>query len=163
MSKLPVHSVQNSNLFKVQIIRLVTVGTVEEKIFQRQITKQGIGDGVANGASEAPSTSSANNLHFTKEELRDLFSLNEDTLSDTHDLLGCDCFSGNFTDQQEEKIEGEEERDCQLGGGGSEATAKASSSSIMDLLKWKHIIGRDVDDEILTSHEQISCVFINQA
>ena len=30
-------------------------------------------------------------VSFTQEELRDLFSLREDTLCDTHDLVGCGC------------------------------------------------------------------------
>ena len=30
-------------------------------------------------------------VSFTQEELRNLFSLREDTLCDTHDLIGCVC------------------------------------------------------------------------
>ena len=33
-------------------------------------------------------------VSFTQEELRDLFSLREDTLCDTHDLVGCGCALG---------------------------------------------------------------------
>ena len=29
--------------------------------------------------------------HFSKEELRDLFSFREDTVCETHDLLKCSC------------------------------------------------------------------------
>jgi DNA repair and recombination protein RAD54B len=65
------------------IYRLVVQGTLEEKIYQRQITKTGLSDAVV----DAKKTSQG----FTSEELRDLFRLEEGDSCPTHDLLGCEC------------------------------------------------------------------------
>lgn len=70
---------------KVHIYRLLTTGTIEEKIYQRQMAKQGLSVAVdekskGTGRSE-----------FSAEELRDLFNLRTGTCSDTHDLLLCSC------------------------------------------------------------------------
>ena len=75
------------------------------KIFQRQVTKQGtrpqhchglswgVASGSGLGAPDQYTCSSRKKweVSFTQEELRDLFSLREDTLCDTHDLVGCGC------------------------------------------------------------------------
>eukprot|EP01135_Chromosphaera_perkinsii_P004147 Nk52_evm54s270 gene=Nk52_evmTU54s270 len=65
----------------VQIYRLLSTGTIEEKIYQRQITKQALKDVVADGICDESK--------FSKDELRRIFSLKEATNSDTHDLLKC--------------------------------------------------------------------------
>jgi DNA repair and recombination protein RAD54B len=65
------------------IYRLVVQGTLEEKIYQRQITKTGLSDAVV----DAKKTTQG----FTSEELRDLFRLEEGDNCPTHDLLGCTC------------------------------------------------------------------------
>lgn len=59
-------------------------GTIEERIFQRQVSKQGLSGTVVDLGKRAEHTS------FSTSELRDLFSLT-DTLSLTHDLLNCSC------------------------------------------------------------------------
>ena len=79
---------------------------MEEKIFQRQISKQGLNtvldlDGCGDegyGLDVGRDTgrgkgkgSSKWEAKFSREELRDLFSLREDTMCDTHDLLQCGC------------------------------------------------------------------------
>ena len=65
------------------IYRLVVQGTLEEKIYQRQITKTGLSDAVV----DAKKTTQG----FTSEELRDLFRLEEGDSCPTHDLLSCQC------------------------------------------------------------------------
>jgi DNA repair and recombination protein RAD54B len=67
----------------VMIYRMLTTGCFDEKIFQRQITKQGLADSVMDNK--------AGGSAFTLAELRDLFSLDERTDCQTHDLLGCSC------------------------------------------------------------------------
>jgi DNA repair and recombination protein RAD54B len=67
----------------VVIYRLLTTGTIEEKIFQRQIKKVGLSDRVVDDDSASNPGSSS----FTLAELRDLFRLREDTDSDTYELL----------------------------------------------------------------------------
>jgi DNA repair and recombination protein RAD54B len=68
---------------EVSIYRLLTTGCFDEKIFQRQITKRGLADSVMDNKSVGSA--------FTLAELRDLFSLDEATECQTHDLLGCTC------------------------------------------------------------------------
>ncbi|OJD26618.1 hypothetical protein ACJ73_02000 [Blastomyces percursus] len=66
-----------------RIYRLLLKGALEEKIWQRQVTKIGLADSVMDqkkGVSQ-----------FSREELKDLFRLDEGTTCQTHDLLGCEC------------------------------------------------------------------------
>ncbi|KAK5722896.1 helicase [Elasticomyces elasticus] len=65
------------------IYRFVTQGALDEKIFQRQVSKTGLADSIVDGKSAASG--------FTREELRDLFSLDESPECQTHKLLGCKC------------------------------------------------------------------------
>jgi DNA repair and recombination protein RAD54B len=67
----------------VHIYRFLTKGALEEKIFQRQLTKQGLADSIVDNKANASS--------FSPEELRDLFTLDLREGCQTHDLLGCDC------------------------------------------------------------------------
>ena len=87
----------------VHIYRFMTTGTIDEKIYQRQITKLGqflfflfplfiylsfiLGLSRQMVDNEIEETKSS----FTLEELRDIFTLNQTTASDTHDLTRCGC------------------------------------------------------------------------
>ncbi|CRL00768.1 CLUMA_CG014023, isoform A [Clunio marinus] len=63
------------------IYRFVATGTIEEKIFQRQTQKKALSNTVVdNDDSER---------HFTSNDLKDLFKINEETKSDTHELFKC--------------------------------------------------------------------------
>ena len=73
---------------KVHVYRLATAGSIEEKIFQRQVTKQGLGGGVL---TESICEGAVQKNHFTSEELKDLFSFDCDAICNTHDLINCDC------------------------------------------------------------------------
>ncbi|XP_062322320.1 DNA repair and recombination protein RAD54B [Osmerus eperlanus] len=68
----------------VHTYRLLTAGTIEERIFQRQVSKQGLSGTVVDLGKGAEHTS------FSSNELRDLFSFT-DTPSLTHELLDCRC------------------------------------------------------------------------
>lgn len=65
------------------IYRLLVQGALDEKIYQRQLTKTGLADAVVDAKKTAQG--------FTKEELRDLFRLEEGASCPTHVLLGCSC------------------------------------------------------------------------
>lgn len=65
------------------IYRLVVAGGLDEKIWQRQITKIGLASNIIDQKSGGNS--------FTRDELRDLFRLDEGLNCQTHDLLGCEC------------------------------------------------------------------------
>lgn len=60
------------------IYRLVATGTIEEKIFQRQTHKKALSNAVVDNED--------GERHFTTNELKELFKLDEKTLSDTHDM-----------------------------------------------------------------------------
>ena len=65
------------------IYRLLMAGGIDEKIWQRQITKLGLASNIIDQKGGGNS--------FTKDELRDLFRLDEGLNCQTHDLLGCEC------------------------------------------------------------------------
>jgi DNA repair and recombination RAD54-like protein len=56
----------------------LSTGTLEEKIFQRQAHKKALSSCVVDNEEDVE-------RHFSINELRDLFTLNENTKSDTHD------------------------------------------------------------------------------
>jgi len=65
------------------IYRMVTQGAIEEKIFQRQVSKTGLADSIVDCKAAVSG--------FSAEELRDLFSFDPSDRSQTHKLLGCSC------------------------------------------------------------------------
>ena len=69
---------------KCYIYRFLMKGAIDEKIWQRQITKVGL-------ASSVMDQKSGGTASFTKEELRDLFRLDEERDCQTHELLKCEC------------------------------------------------------------------------
>ncbi|WVR05791.1 hypothetical protein IAU60_002816 [Kwoniella sp. DSM 27419] len=74
----------------VFIYRLLTTNTIDEKIYQRQITKTGLSDQMMDQGQ----TSKDSKDSFSNAELKDIFSLKVETNGcQTHDLLGCDCIT----------------------------------------------------------------------
>lgn len=65
------------------IYRFMMAGGLDEKIWQRQTTKLGLASNIMEQKGGSNS--------FTKEELRDLFRLDESLSCQTHDLLCCKC------------------------------------------------------------------------
>ncbi|KAJ3805914.1 SNF2 family N-terminal domain-containing protein [Lentinula lateritia] len=72
----------------VFIYRFLTAGTIDEKIYQRQIIKLGLSNGTLSSASKSKADS------FTRKDLRDIFRVHPETSSNTHDLLECICENG---------------------------------------------------------------------
>ncbi|XP_067002345.1 DNA repair and recombination protein RAD54-like [Anabrus simplex] len=64
------------------IYRLLCTGTIEEKIFQRQAHKKALSSCVVDNEEDVA-------RHFSLSDLRDLFKLEGNTLSDTHDKFKC--------------------------------------------------------------------------
>ncbi|NXK61433.1 RAD54 protein, partial [Sylvietta virens] len=64
------------------IYRLLSTGTIEEKIFQRQTHKKALSSCVVDEEQDVE-------RHFSLGELKELFTLNETTTSDTHDKIKC--------------------------------------------------------------------------
>ncbi|KAL9090232.1 MAG: hypothetical protein Q9159_002132 [Coniocarpon cinnabarinum] len=75
------------------IYRLLIQGGLDEKIFQRQVSKRALAESVVDGKVSAST--------FTTEELRRLFELDTSTGCQTHTLLGCQCEGkGSNSDDQ---------------------------------------------------------------
>ncbi|KIR82076.1 DNA repair and recombination protein RAD54B [Cryptococcus gattii EJB2] len=73
----------------VYIYRLLTTNAIDEKIYQRQITKTGLSDQMMDHKHSEKQTGKDS---FSAAELRDIFTLNVRTDGcQTHDLLGCQC------------------------------------------------------------------------
>ena len=62
--------------------RFISTGTIEEKIFQRQASKQALSSCVVDDKQDTE-------RHFSGDELRQLFLFKEHTLSETHDTFKC--------------------------------------------------------------------------
>ncbi|KAJ3136146.1 hypothetical protein HK100_002072 [Physocladia obscura] len=72
-----------------QALARVWRGSIEEKIFQRQAHKQALSNSVIDAGDEE------GERHFSRDELRKLFILNETTACDTHDTFKCKrCIRG---------------------------------------------------------------------
>lgn len=61
----------------VLYLNILQTGTIEEKIFQRQAHKKALSSTVVDQEEDVA-------RHFTLNDLRDLFKLEENTISDTH-------------------------------------------------------------------------------
>ena len=72
------------------VYRLLMAGGMDEKVWQRQVTKLGL----ASSVMEQKGGSSS----FTREDLRDLFRLDESEGCQTHKLIGCKCGGRGVSD-----------------------------------------------------------------
>lgn len=75
---------------KCVIYRFMMAGAMDEKIWQRQITKLGLASNIMDQKGGSSS--------FTKEELKDLFRLDTGLSCQTHDLLDCGCGGRGLSD-----------------------------------------------------------------
>ncbi|OAJ40585.1 hypothetical protein BDEG_24302 [Batrachochytrium dendrobatidis JEL423] len=75
----------------VTIYRLLTTGTIEERIYQRQLTKVALSDSVIDNVQSTKNS-------FSQDELRDIFSLDTNTDCGTHEMLGCSCLGMGESD-----------------------------------------------------------------
>ncbi|KAG0018103.1 helicase [Podila clonocystis] len=109
----------------VFIYRLLSSGTIEEKMYQRQLTKIGLSDSLMDGKSDEKLNK------FSMAELRDLFTFHEEEPCLTHTLLECDCSSSRSTDG----------RSARKLGGSNNGILNSRSKSVAkkELQEWKHI------------------------
>ncbi|XP_006161378.1 DNA repair and recombination protein RAD54B-like [Tupaia chinensis] len=117
----------------VHIYRLLTTGTIEEKIYQRQISKQGLSGAVVD------LTKTSEHIQFSVEELKNLFTLHEHSHCVTHDLLECECIGekDHIGDSLEKKAIS---RQCQLGPHQQKSNS-LKPLSMSQLKQWKHFSG----------------------
>ncbi|WAR60820.1 hypothetical protein PtB15_13B66 [Puccinia triticina] len=83
------------------IYRFLTTGTIDECIFQRQVTKIGLATDLMNAPEAGEETGGGGNT-FTKSELKRVFELHSDTNCYTHDLLECQCLENKSVEAPEE-------------------------------------------------------------
>ncbi|PWY99646.1 hypothetical protein BCV70DRAFT_139465, partial [Testicularia cyperi] len=68
------------------IYRMLLSGTMDEKIYMRQISKLGLSDSLMNTDRGSKSSDT-----FSQEDLKDIFTLHTDTACISHQMLDCDC------------------------------------------------------------------------
>ncbi|KAG9122857.1 helicase [Ceratobasidium sp. 392] len=96
----------------VFIYRLLTAGTIDEKIYQRQMTKLGLSNSLMSEAAatdKAGSSKSSGADSFTKRDLQDIFNVHPQTLCQTHELLQCDCSNTDHVISSSANSDDEEE------------------------------------------------------
>eukprot|EP00112_Aurelia_sp_Birch-Aquarium-sp1_P009713 Seg2113.3 transcript_id=Seg2113.3/GoldUCD/mRNA.D3Y31 product="DNA repair and recombination protein RAD54B" protein_id=Seg2113.3/GoldUCD/D3Y31 len=140
---------------KVFIYRLLTTGTIEEKIYQRQIAKQGLSGSIVDLKSDKVS--------FSCKDLKDLFTLRESSTCSTHELLFCNCHKD--AEHQIIGVDLQDTRPQQLG----QYLARNGSKplSMAELMSWTHIQPAEpskLKDEVLRRClENVSFVFQNES
>uniref|UniRef100_A0A671MUJ4 RAD54 homolog B n=1 Tax=Sinocyclocheilus anshuiensis TaxID=1608454 RepID=A0A671MUJ4_9TELE len=119
----------------VHIYRFLTTGSIEEKIYQRQVSKQGLSGTVVDLSKKAEHSS------FSAEELRDLFSFDPNTTCLTHDLLDCQCTGDGNTPGFGKEIKEDTGRTCQLGRHSDSTVSFPQRVSMSELMHWRHFSG----------------------
>ncbi|XP_062221914.1 DNA repair and recombination protein RAD54 [Phragmites australis] len=166
---------------RVYIYRFLSTGTIEEKVFQRQMSKEGLQKVIQQEQTDNKMQGSS----LSTEDLRDLFTFHEQVRSEIHENLKCSrcnkdansLFDGNGFDlaatEHKASISGAQDY-IDIGGFGeiSGCLQKMNSShhqigrpSEEDLGSWGHHSGPStVPDVILQSSagEEVSFVFTNQ-
>ncbi|KAF9071019.1 SNF2 family N-terminal domain-containing protein [Rhodocollybia butyracea] len=150
----------------VFIYRFLTAGTIDEKIYQRQIIKLGLSSALMGSDNKSKADS------FTRKDLRDIFRVDPYTSSNTHDLLECFCDNDGEVENDSLEQEHRESRDNEPDipkGFIAASQVKPSQemskidqeyldkkkSSLAALEEWKHInclkpsAVEDVKDELL--------------
>ncbi|KAG7450934.1 uncharacterized protein BT62DRAFT_1071552 [Guyanagaster necrorhizus] len=151
----------------VYIYRFLTAGTIDEKIYQRQVTKLGLSNSLMGSASGSSKSDS-----FTRKDLRDIFRIHPDTLCNTHELLECPCddqptaaFSQPepISDLDDKDSDSDSHKGFRVASQVSvsklnkmdKAYAQKKREGLAALSEWKHIscIGsdnhKDIQDDIL--------------
>ncbi|KAI9668669.1 MAG: helicase [Alyxoria varia] len=107
-----------------RIYRLLVQGALDEKIYQRQLTKRGLADSVIDNKVSASS--------FTRENLRKLFELDERETCQTHELLGCEC-GGNGQLMDEGFVEVDEVVKVDSEGSKTKGETTKEGEGVLDL------------------------------
>ncbi|KAL0743225.1 hypothetical protein Bca4012_084738 [Brassica carinata] len=160
---------------RVYVYRFLSTGTIEEKVYQRQMSKEGLQKVIQH--EQTDNSTRQGNLLST-EDLRDLFSLHGDVRSEIHEKMSCtrcqDDDSGT-----ENMEEGNENNACQIdqediGGFANDAgclhSLKISERQVgtpleEDLASWgHHFASKSVPDTILqaSAGDEVTFVFTNQ-
>lgn len=104
----------------VYIYRLLTTGSIEEKVFQRQLAKQGLSEALVDAVGQET-------RHFSRDELRGLFQVETTQLCDTHRAIRCPC-QGRGPKIQDDDILSDEPLSTGALAGGEQ-----------DIMRWAHL------------------------
>ncbi|XP_027105933.1 protein CHROMATIN REMODELING 25 [Coffea arabica] len=158
---------------RVYIYRFLSTGTIEEKVYQRQMSKEGLQKVIQQEQSE-----SEGNLLST-EDLRDLFTFHENVRSEIHEKMSCNRCQ-NYVMQVDAKLEtsygspSSQSDEEDIGGFASVSGClhrlKSSEKQVgtpkeEDLANWgHHLFPQSIPDTILQSSagDEVSFVFSNQ-
>ncbi|XP_031260342.1 protein CHROMATIN REMODELING 25 [Pistacia vera] len=89
---------------RVYIYRFLSTGTIEEKVYQRQMSKEGLQKVIQQEQTESHS---AQGNFLSMEDLRDLFTFHENVRSEIHENMNC-IRCQNYEDGPESIGEGDE-------------------------------------------------------
>ncbi|CCH42357.1 DNA repair and recombination protein [Wickerhamomyces ciferrii] len=144
----------------VFIYRLVTTGCIDEKILQRQLMKNNLSDKFLDNQKN-----SKDDL-FDSIDLKDLFTLNLSTNSNTHDLMRCDCEGKGIditideSDEEEEEDEEAEPEKATKSNSWVSALEVKNNSTDENMEKSKNIKKclidyRHIDPKLIKTNEDI--------
>ncbi|KYM80237.1 DNA repair and recombination protein RAD54B [Atta colombica] len=138
----------------VYIYRLLTTGTIEEKIYQRQISKANLSETVVD-------LNYLGSLKLSTAELKDLFTLASDTISLTHDLMNCSCSGKNeHILSKELKEKNNETRDCQFILYEKPSQQNLTINQLRDWQHYKQPIPSDIMQDIMLTEVSDNITFI---
>ncbi|GLV45066.1 okra [Carabus blaptoides fortunei] len=140
--------------YSVYLYRFLTTGTIEEKIYQRQVSKTALSGTVVDAAN----TSS---IRLSEEELTEAFNYDFDDDCATHSLLNCKCKCDGSVPESAivKEVTG---RDPQFDRPSTRENSPAVKMN--QLMKWEHhkppYEGKNVDELLLSdSYSDISFMF----
>lgn len=164
---------------RVFIYRFLSTGTIEEKVFQRQMSKEGLQKVIQ---QEQTDTAQVNFLSM--EDLRDLFTFHENARSEIHEKMNC-IRCQNYNERPESVDEGDGNQSANISGQSDQETSdiggfaqiagclnklKSSEKQVgspleEDLGSWgHHFFSTSVPDAILQASavDEVTFVFTNQ-
>lgn len=164
---------------RVYVYRFLSTGTIEEKVYQRQMSKEGLQKVIQH--EQTDNSTRQGNLLST-EDLRDLFSFHGDVRSEIHEKMSCTrCQTdASGTENMEEGNENNvDDNACRtdqedIGGFANDAgclhSLKISERQVgtpleEDLASWgHHFTSNSVPDTILqaSAGDEVTFVFTNQ-
>ncbi|KAK9286123.1 hypothetical protein L1049_014504 [Liquidambar formosana] len=166
---------------RVYIYRFLSTGTIEEKVYQRQMSKEGLQKVIQQEQTDSLKTQGT---FLSSEDLRDLFTFHDNVRSEIHENMNCircQTFGDGPESVEEEDGDKSTYKDCQtdqealdIGGfagiAGCLHKLKSSEKQVgmpleEDLGSWgHHFFSTSVPDSILqaSAGDEVTFVFTNQ-
>lgn len=137
----------------VFIYRLLTTGTIDEKIYQRQVTKLGLSNSLIGDNLSSKGDS------FNRNDLRDIFRVDATTSCNTHDLLQCAC--NGFDISNTESLEPEPTGFVAASQVKADRPLKRSLP-LSALHEWQHFDCSHSDAEVIVADEILNTLLESQ-